>query len=188
MKIEATRSGYQFLMILFAEFFSVTLGQLLAAITPNFFVASLLNPPVNIVFALFCGVTIPQPNLNVFWKYWMYELDPMTRIISGMVVTELHDLPVVCKPSELNTFTVPDGKTCGEYAKSWLETAAGYVVDLNATGTCDYCAYKKGDEFYGPLGLSYDNRWRDLGILIAFCGSNLCLLYLASKHMNFGRR
>jgi ABC-type multidrug transport system permease subunit len=54
---------------------------------------------------------------------------------------------------------------------------AGYIVN-NATSACEYCAYKIGDQFYSGLGFSFDNRWRDLGILIAFIGSNLVLLFL----------
>ena len=38
----------------------------------------------------------------------------------------------------------------------------GYLAE-NATEACRYCAYKVGEQFYEPLGLSYDNRWRDLG-------------------------
>ena len=53
----------------------------------------------------------------------------------------------------------------------------GYIVS-NATSACEYCAYKVGDQFYSGLGFSFDNRWRDLGILAAFVGSNLCLLFL----------
>lgn len=50
------RAGYQFFIILVCELFSVTLGQMIAALTPNAFIASLLNPFVIITFALFCGV------------------------------------------------------------------------------------------------------------------------------------
>ena len=39
---------------------------------------------------------------------------------------------------------------------------AGYLAE-NATEACRYCAYKVGEQFYEPLGFSYDNRWRDLG-------------------------
>ena len=174
-----SRAGYQFLMILVCELFSVTLGQMISALTPNSFFAALLNPFVIITFVLFCGVTIPKPNLPKFWRAWLYQLDPFTRLIGGMVVTELHDAKVTCDPHEYNNFPIPDGQTCGGYAAKFMETAPGYIRDLNATGSCDYCAYSVGDEFFGPLGLEYDNRWRDLGILIAFIGSNLVFLFLA---------
>ena len=82
---ESSRAGYQFLMILITELFSVTLGQMIAACTPSSFIAVLLNPFLIITFSLFCGVTIPQPQIPKFWRAWLYQLDPFTRLIGGMV-------------------------------------------------------------------------------------------------------
>jgi ABC-type multidrug transport system ATPase subunit/ABC-type multidrug transport system permease subunit len=174
----SSRAGYQFFMILITELFSVTLGQMVAAITPSPFISALLNPFIIITFALFCGVTIPKPQIPKFWRAWLYQLDPFTRLIGGMVVTELHDRAVTCKPSELNPFNAPAGMNCGEYMAPFFERGgAGYIVN-NATSACQYCAYKVGDQFYTGLGLDFNNRWRDLGILIAFTGSNLVFLFL----------
>lgn len=63
----------------------------------------------------------------------------------------------------------------------------GYLVD-NAMDICRYCAYKVGDQFYEPLGFEFQYRWRDLGIMAAFIGSNLFLLFLGSRYLNFNRR
>lgn len=63
----------------------------------------------------------------------------------------------------------------------------GYIAN-NATSVCEYCAYKVGNQFYEPLGLMFENRWRDLGILAAFIGSNLVLLFIGSRYLNFNRR
>jgi ABC-type multidrug transport system permease subunit len=73
--LTADRAGFQFLIIMIDEFFSVTLGQAVAAITPNAFVASLLNPFIIILFSLFCGVMIPAPSIPKFWRSWMHQLD-----------------------------------------------------------------------------------------------------------------
>jgi ABC-type multidrug transport system permease subunit len=174
----SSRAGYQFLMVLITELFSVTLGQMIAAITPSPFISALLNPFVIITFALFCGVTIPKPQIPKFWRAWLYQLDPFTRLIGGMVVTELHGRTVKCAPTELNHFTAPAGQNCGEYMASFFQNGGpGYIVD-NATQACEYCAYKMGDQFYTALDLNFDNRWRDLGILAAFIVSNLVLLFL----------
>jgi len=104
------RAGYQFFIILITEIFSVTLGQAVAALTPSPFISSLCNPFIIIIFALFCGVTVPKPQIPGFWRAWLYQLDPFTRLIGGMIVTELHDLPVTCKPEEFNSFKAPQGK------------------------------------------------------------------------------
>ncbi|KKY24186.1 putative abc transporter [Phaeomoniella chlamydospora] len=182
------RAGYQFLIVLFTEIFSVTLGQMLSALTPSSFIAMLLNPPIIITFALFCGVTIPKPQIPGFWRAWLYQLDPFTRLIGGMVVTELYERPVVCKTTELNPFTAPNGTTCGEYMSNYFNAGGyGYIVN-NDTQNCEYCAYSTGSQFYEPLGYNFVHRWRDLGIFAAFIGSNLVILFLASRYFNFNKR
>ncbi|KAI2678985.1 hypothetical protein DTO012A7_6030 [Penicillium roqueforti] len=185
---ESSRSGYQFFIILITEMFSVTLGQMISALTPNSFIASQINPPVVIIFSLFCGVAIPKPQMPGFWRAWLYDLDPFTRLIGGMVVTELQGRDVVCTESELNLFNAPDNLTCGEYMKPFFDRGGnGYIVD-DAAQACKYCAYKVGEQFYAAFNMSFDNRWRDLGIFAAFIGSNLIILFVASRFLNFNRR
>jgi len=176
---ETSRAGYQFLMVLITEIFAVTLAQMISALTPNSFIASLLNPPIVIIFSLFCGVTIPEPQMPKFWRVWLYQLDPLNRLISGMVVTELHGRNVTCSRAEYNRFQAPANETCGEYMQPFFERGgAGYILD-NATQACEYCAYKIGDQFYSTFSMDFDHRWRDLGIFIAYVGSNLIILFLA---------
>ncbi|AEO64368.1 uncharacterized protein THITE_2110465 [Thermothielavioides terrestris NRRL 8126] len=185
---EPSRAGYQFFIILITEIFSVTLGQALSALTPSLFVSSQFDPFIFVTFSLFCGVTIPAPQMPAGYRTWLYQLNPFTRLIGGMVVTALHDVPVQCSPPELNAFRAPSNTTCGEYMQPFFERGgAGYLVSNN-TQDCEYCAYKVGDEFYQPLGLSFDNRWRDLGIYIAYIGSNLIILFLASRFLNYNKR
>jgi ATP-binding cassette subfamily G (WHITE) protein 2 (SNQ2) len=95
---------------------------------------------------------------------------------------------VQCTTGELNLFSAPSGQTCGDYMQLFFSSGgAGYITD-NSTSDCSYCAYSVGDQFYEPLSISFDTRWRDLGILIAFCGSNLIFLFLGSRYLNFNRR
>ena len=71
---EATsRAGYYFAMILVTEFYSVTLGQAIAALSPSIFIAATANPFLLVMFSLFCGVTVPPPQLPQFWLSWMYR-------------------------------------------------------------------------------------------------------------------
>jgi len=185
---EPSRAGYFFFVVLITEFFAVTLGQTIAAWTPSTFIAVLFNPFVIIIFALFCGVAIPPPQIPGFWRAWLYQLDPFTRLISGLVATELHHLPVQCRETELNLFTSPAGQTCGQYMANFFASGGpGYIVN-NATSNCAYCAYSVGDQFYEQFGIHWDERWRNIGILIAFIGSNLILLFLGSRYMNFNKR
>lgn len=52
-------TGFQLLLVLFVELFGVTLGQMIAALSPDVQVAVLFNPFTGVVLATFCGVTIP---------------------------------------------------------------------------------------------------------------------------------
>ncbi|KAG8628110.1 hypothetical protein KVT40_003983 [Elsinoe batatas] len=183
----SSRAGYQFFMILITEIFSVTLGQVVSALTPSTYIAVLLNPFMLIIFALFCGVTIPEGQMPEGWR-WLYQLNPLTRLIGGMVVTELHDRSVVCTETEFNRFMAPMGQMCGEYMRAFFERGGAGYLQNNMTDACAYCAYKLGDQFYQPLGYEFGNRWRDLGILIAFVGSNLVILFVGGRFLNFNRR
>ncbi|KAI4145441.1 MAG: hypothetical protein LQ340_006282 [Diploschistes diacapsis] len=182
------RAGYQFLMCVIVELFSVTLGQMISALTPSTYIAMLWNSPIIITFSLFCGVTIPQPQIPGFWRAWLYQLNPFTRLIGGMVVTELQGRPVVCEPGEYNRFMAPPGQTCGQYMERYFAGGGlGYIAD-NDTSNCEYCAYKVGDQFYQSLGYEFANRWRDLGIMAAFVASNLIILFIGSRCLNWHRR
>lgn len=182
---ESSRAGYQFLIILITELFSVTLGQMISALTPNSFIAAQLNPPIAIIFSLFSGVAIPKPQMPGFWRAWLYQLDPFARLIGGMVVTELQGRDVICTESELNVFSAPSNLTCGEYMKPFFDRGGnGYIVD-DAVQVCKYCAYKAGEQFYAAFSMSFDQRWRDLGISAAFIGSNLIILFFAVSLLYF---
>ncbi|KAI1347172.1 ABC-2 type transporter [Xylaria sp. FL0043] len=185
---EPSRAGYQYFMVLITELFAVSLGQVLAAISPSAFVSSQYDPFIVITFALFCGVTIPYPQIIPFWRTWLYQLDPFTRLISGTITTALHELPVKCTSRELNSFIAPPGQTCGTYMEKFFGAGgAGYLVN-NDTSNCQYCAYSSGDQFYETFQYTFDTRWRDLGIFIAFVASNTIILFTATRFLNWNRR
>ena len=96
-----------------------------------------------------------------------------------MIVTELHGRQIRCQEFEFVTFNAPPPRTCGSYMENYFRHGGlGYLTD-NATTTCRFCTYKTGDDFYTPLGLSYHNRWRDLGVYASFIASNLIILFIA---------
>ena len=89
-----------------------------------------------------------------------------------MVSTELHGLPVVCKEEEFSVFTPPTGQSCDQWAGDFVSAFGGYLDNPNATSDCRYCQYKVGDEYFEPMHMSYEHRWRDACILLAFFGFN----------------
>ncbi|KAK0532734.1 ATP-binding cassette transporter snq2 [Tilletia horrida] len=182
------RAGYFFAFALLAEFFAVTLAQAIAALSPSVYIASLTNPFLIIIFALFCGVTIPKPTMPKFWRSWMYELNPFTRLVGGLVANELGGLPVRCRDSELSRFVPPMGQTCAQWAGAFLNDFGGYLANPNATSDCGYCQYATGDEFLPSVGIKFSTRGRDIGIFCAFIVFNLAVLMTAAKYLRFANR
>lgn len=184
-------NGFQFLVIIFVELFGVTLGQLFAAISPTVQIAVLYNPFMNLILTTFAGVTLPYPTLIPFWRDWMYQLTPYTRVLSAMLSTELQyvlnsvvvlvwinpsccsGLSITCNPDEFSIFSPPSGQTCQQWAGDFVDSFGGYLNNPNATSSCEYCQYSVGDQYYTPLNIRYDNRWRDVWIVFAFFGKLL---------------
>ncbi|KAF2415856.1 ATP-binding cassette transporter ABC2 [Tothia fuscella] len=183
-----SRAGYQFLVVLVVEFFAVLLGQMIAALTPSPKISSLLNPPIIITMALFSGVTVPAPQMPLFWRSWLFEIDPFARLVGGFMVSELEGRTIRCRISELQRFVSPLNQTCGEYMNAFFESGGpGYLVD-SSTSNCEYCAYKSGRQFYEPLSYRFDKRWEDLGRLAVYVGSSLIILLVAARYINYNKR
>ncbi|KAK4046639.1 ATP-binding cassette transporter snq2 [Microbotryomycetes sp. JL201] len=185
---DSSRAGLQFLVVLVVELFSVTLGQAIAAYSPSIYIAAIQNPFFLVILSLFCGVTAPIPTLPAFYRAWLPYLNPFTHIISAMVTTELHDLPVVCQDFEYSVFNPPAGQTCGEWAGPFVQAVGGYINNLSATSACQYCQYAVGDEFFKPLQFSYESRWSEWAYLLAYTAFNCLVTIVASTFLTYAKR
>ncbi|KAJ8515436.1 hypothetical protein ONZ45_g7152 [Pleurotus djamor] len=181
-------TGFQLLIIIFMLLFGISLGQLIAAISPSVQVAVLFNPFIGLFLSTFCGVTIPYPTMISFWRSWVYELVPYTRTMAAAVSTELHGLVIRCRPEEFAIFDPPAGQTCGAWAQSFVNVTGGYIDNLDATSACRYCQFAVGDEFYTPLNISFDERWRDVWILFAYFIFNVIVTIIASRFLRYAKR
>ncbi|KAG8706847.1 hypothetical protein FRC11_007916 [Ceratobasidium sp. 423] len=161
------RAGYHFFMILVTEIFSVTLSQMLAALTPSVYIASLLNPFILVTFSLFCGVTIPKASMPAFWRAWLYSIHPSHFWL---------------------VFQPPSGQTCLQWAGDFVNATVGYLDNPSATADCRYCSSSVGDDFYVGFDLSSDTQWRDLSIMIEFTVFNTIITLVASKLFKFVKR
>ncbi|KAG6331298.1 hypothetical protein ID866_7790 [Astraeus odoratus] len=179
---------FQLLITVLMEFFGVSFGQLIAALSPSIHIAVLFNPILGIVLPIFCGVTIPYPTLKPFWRDWAYPLDPYTRSVSAMLSTELHGLPIRCAQNEFVVFNPPTNQTCAEWAGDFVTAFGGYLDDPDATTACHYCHYAVGDEFFLPLNMRFENRWRDALILFSFFVFNFIATIVASRLLRYAKR
>ncbi|KAG2234181.1 hypothetical protein INT48_005981 [Thamnidium elegans] len=164
--------GYFYLMLIFFVFWAVTLGFLIASVAENPVMAGVINPLVISLFILFAGLMQPVASMPRFWSSWMYWLNPFHYFIEGLAVNELSHVTTQCGENDVSKFLPPPGQTCGEYTQNFFASGApGYIINPEAMqpDLCGYCGFKSGAEFY-ETSFEWDvaNKWRNLGIVIAF--------------------
>ncbi|KAI0469561.1 ABC-2 type transporter-domain-containing protein [Xylaria cf. heliscus] len=170
-------SGYAYLMTILMFLFMSSWGQWICAFAPSFTVISNILPFFFVMFGLFNGVVQPYSMLPVFWRYWIYYVNPSTYWIGGILAATLDGSPVRCEVSETARFDTPSGQTCQDYAGAYASAAGGYLLNPDARADCQYCPYTSGNEYLATLNIDANEKWRDFGIFLAFCISNWALVY-----------
>lgn len=170
-------AGYVFLMTLLFYFFMNSWGQWICAFAPSFTVIANVLPFFFVMFSLFNGVIRPYAQLPVFWRYWMYYVNPSTYWIGGVLSATLTGIPVSCTVEETGRFDPPPGQTCDDYAGTFAQSAGGYLLNPSSTTDCQYCPYSVGDQYLATLNVSAEDKWPYFGIFLAFCISNWALVY-----------
>jgi ATP-binding cassette, subfamily G (WHITE), member 2, PDR len=103
----------------------------------------------------------------------MYRISPFTYLVSAMLSTGLANAPVVCSDIEFVNFQPPSGRTCGQYMETFMSTIGGYLLDDNATSDCAFCSASDTNVILTQLGLKYDERWRNFGLMMVYTVFNL---------------
>ena len=176
---DSSTAGYMFLMSMLFYLFQMSWGQWITAFAPSFTVISNVLPFFLIMVNLFNGVFRPYASFPVFWRYWMYYINPVTYWIRGTLAASVRSTAVVCGPLELSHFNPPPNQTCGEYAGNFVSQIAqsGYLGNPAATVDCTYCAFSSGEEYLRTLNVQSDDKWKCMGIFLAFCIINWALVY-----------
>ncbi|EFW98765.1 ABC multidrug transporter [Grosmannia clavigera kw1407] len=183
LPVDASRSGQVYLQMIFYEFLYTSIGQAIAAYSPNEYFASLANPLiVGAALINFCGVVVPYSLIPTFWRYWLYWMDPFTYLIDGLLEPVTWGVEVECTASELTTVPLPPNTTCADYISEFLSENAGYVTNPENTTYCDYCPYKSGSDYMRSMNINESYYgWRDVGITALFCVSSYALVFLMMK-------
>jgi ABC-type multidrug transport system permease subunit len=155
-----------------------------AAYAPNAVFASLVNPLLIGIMVSFCGVLVPYGQIQEFWRYWIYYLDPFNYLMGALLVFTDFDWDVQCTENELAVFDPPSGQTCGEYLAAWLggPGSRNNLINEAATEACKVCQYQKGSDYLYTVNLT-DRYfgWRDAGICVIFAFSSYALVYALMK-------
>jgi ATP-binding cassette subfamily G (WHITE) protein 2 (PDR) len=85
-----------------------------------------------------------------------------------MISTGVAHAPVQCASDEFILFEPPSGQSCAAYMQKYIDTTGGYLRDTNATTGCQLCPVSSTDTFLAAVGLVYEDRWRNFGIMIVF--------------------
>ncbi len=175
---DSATAGFVFLMTLLFFLFQTSWAQWICAFAPSFTVISNVLPFFLVMFSIFNGVFVPYQQLVVFWRYWMYYVNPSTYFVGGVLSSTLANQEVRCADGEAAHFRPPSGKSCADFANDFIAKAGrGYLIDPNATDMCAYCPYSDGTQYLASLHIEPSQKWRDFGIFLAFCISNWALVY-----------
>jgi ATP-binding cassette subfamily G (WHITE) protein 2 (SNQ2) len=174
---DSSTAGYVFLMTMLFFLFVSSWGQWICAFAPSFTVISNVLPFFFVMFGLFNGVVRPYADMPVFWRFWMYYVNPSTYWIGGVLSATLDGVPVQCQQSETAIFNPPPGQSCASYAADFVTMSPGYLLNPGAMEGCQYCPYSTGNDYLDTLNIKASDKWRDFGIFLAFCCSNWALVY-----------
>ena len=175
---DSSSSGYVFLMTMLFYLFMSSWGQWICAFAPSFTVISNVLPFFFVMVNLFNGIMRPYEAYPVFWKYWLYYVNPTTWWMRGVLSTILPSVQISCADNEATHFDPPPGQTCGEYAGEFVRAAgAGYLSNADASADCMYCPFADGREYMATLNVQDGDKWRCFGIFLAFVIINWALVY-----------
>ncbi|KIW65995.1 hypothetical protein PV04_08207 [Phialophora macrospora] len=174
---DSETAGYMFLMTMLFYFFMSSWGQWICAFAPSFTTISNTLPFFFVMVSVFNGIVRPYSQIPVFWRYWMYYVNPSTWWLRGVLAATLKDATVRCAQGESTLYNAPPGQTCQSYTQEFINSSGlGYVTTMT-NGTCAYCPYATGKEYLSTLNTNPDEQWRDFGIFLVFTFSNWLLVY-----------
>lgn len=180
----SNKAGATFFVMLMYEFVYTGIGQFIAAYAPNAVFATLANPLLIGILVSFCGVLVPYAQIQEFWRYWIYYLNPFNYLMGSMLTFTVWDAPVRCAEEEFAIFNTPNATTCANYLAEYLNGlgAAAYLDNPDATSGCRVCEYRQGSDYLKTLNIKeYYYGWRDAAIVVIFVFSSYAMVYLLMK-------
>lgn len=174
---DSSTAGYMFLMTMLFYLFMSSWGQWICAFAPSFTIISNCLPFFFVITSLINGIVRSYTQLPVFWRYFVYYLNPVTYWVGGTLAASMDNLAIECRTEEMTLFNTPAGESCDGYAGEFVQSGMGYVEALT-NGTCAYCPFRTGDEYLATLSIQASQKWRDFGIFLVFVFTNWVLVYV----------
>ncbi|KIW64177.1 hypothetical protein PV04_09130 [Phialophora macrospora] len=189
-----TSSEKQGLVLLFCIQFFVfgsTFGHMVVASLPDAETAGQIATILFYLSLTFCGVLLPPNALPGFWIF-MYRVSPLTYLVNG-IASVISGRQVQCAANEWSRFPPAQNLTCGQYMEPYLQaagSAAGFLLQPEATTMCEYCQLQVTDQFLAERNVHPEDDWQDFGIVWAFTAFNVfaaLVLYYVFRVRRWGR-
>ncbi|KAL1584624.1 hypothetical protein WHR41_07009 [Cladosporium halotolerans] len=178
------KAGAVLFVMLIYEFIYTGIGQFVAAPAPNAVFASLINPLLIGTLVSFCGVLVPYAQIQEFWRYWLYYLNPFNYLMGALLVFVDFDREIQCKESEFAIFDPPQGQSCGQYLQAYQAGPGSRtnLINPDAFEECRVCQYTRGSDYLYTVNLlDYYYGWRDAAICVIFALSSYALVFALMK-------
>ncbi|KAL8291564.1 hypothetical protein RQP46_002542 [Phenoliferia psychrophenolica] len=147
------------------------------SISPSSFsIGLILSLLWNVINALSWAL-VPWPSMPQPFHSFFSFISPLRWFFGALMESSLSPMKVTCAASEVSYFNIPSGQTCQAFAAEFMKTAAGYLTNPDGSGSCGYCQMSTGADYIAQLGYSFDHRWRDWGIFIVMCTSNVMVAF-----------
>ncbi|KAJ5600815.1 hypothetical protein N7450_001882 [Penicillium hetheringtonii] len=167
------KGGLMFLLIWTFLLFTSTFAHMMIA---GIELAETGGNLASLLFSLcliFCGVLATKEALPGFWVF-MYRVSPFTYLVSAMLSTGLAGADATCDDVEYLKFNPPFNQTCAEYMNPYIAgVKTGYILNKEAKSDCLFCTVSKTDDFLGQIGSSYDDAWRNFGLMWVYIAFNI---------------
>ncbi|KAG5727434.1 Brefeldin A resistance protein [Termitomyces sp. T112] len=175
---DSSRAGYTYLGLgIVYPLYYTSIGQAIAAMSPNAEIAALLFSFLFSFVIMFNGVL--QPFRALGWWKWMYHLSPYTYLIEGLFGQAIGHQELQCSAVEYVQLNPPSGMTCAQYMNNFIALAGGYLTNPDATSDCNFCSVRSSDQFLASnFNIFYSHRWRNIGIMFAFIAFNIFCTYI----------
>lgn len=171
---EHSRGTLAFLFIWTFMLLCSTFAHLMIAGITNSETACNIGNVFAAIMLLFCGILSGPKAMPGFWLF-AYRINPFTYLVEGLLGVGLAKIPVTCSEAELLQFEPAGNTTCGEYMSPFIAAAGGTLLNPDATDTCRYCTLSTSDAVLSSLGVDYDNRWRNWGLMWVFIMFNVVM-------------
>jgi ABC-type multidrug transport system permease subunit/ABC-type Mn2+/Zn2+ transport system ATPase subunit len=181
---DSNKAGAVLFVMIIYEFVYTGIGQFIAAYAPNAVFASLVNPVFIGTLVSFCGVLVPYAQIQPFWRYWIYYLNPFNYLMGSLLTFTTFSAPVRCAESEFAIFDPPANQTCGTYLADYMlgMGSRSNLTNPDASSGCKVCEYRTGADYLYNINLQdYYYGWRDAGIVVLFAFSSYAMVYLLMK-------